>query len=90
MAVFSDGIDETEVPTSAMVETDVVIIGSGPAGASMALALSRLGVKNIMLTKYRWTANTPRAHITKPAMSLHRAAVISGVTRGLAWSSTSP
>jgi 2,4-dichlorophenol 6-monooxygenase len=64
MAVFSDGIDETEVPTSAMVETDVVIIGSGPAGASMALALSRLGVKNIMLTKYRWTANTPRAHIT--------------------------
>jgi 2,4-dichlorophenol 6-monooxygenase len=64
MAVFNDGIDETEVPTSAMVETDVVIIGSGPAGASMALALSRLGVKNIMLTKYRWTANTPRAHIT--------------------------
>jgi 2,4-dichlorophenol 6-monooxygenase len=64
MAVFNDGIDETEVPTEDIVETDVVIVGSGPAGASMALALSRLGVKNIMLTKYRWTANTPRAHIT--------------------------
>ena len=64
MAVFNDGMTETAVPESAIAETDIVIVGSGPAGASMALALSRLGVKNIMLTKYRWTANTPRAHIT--------------------------
>jgi len=64
MPVFQDGIAETDLPTNAIAETDVVIVGSGPAGASMALALSRLGVKNIMLTKYRWTANTPRAHIT--------------------------
>lgn len=64
MAIFNDGITETALPESGLVETDVVIIGSGPAGASMALALSRLGIKNIMITKYRWTANTPRAHIT--------------------------
>lgn len=64
MAILDDGIAETVLPEAGLVETDVVIIGSGPAGSSMALALSTMGVKNIMLSKYRWTANTPRAHIT--------------------------
>lgn len=64
MAVFNDGIAETAIPTGGMVETDVLVVGSGPSGASAALALSTYGVPNIMITKYRWTANTPRAHIT--------------------------
>jgi 2,4-dichlorophenol 6-monooxygenase len=64
MVIFNDGVAETEVPTSAVVETDVLIAGSGPAGSAAALFLSSLGVPNLMITKYRWTANTPRAHIT--------------------------
>src|ERR1700754_4507447 len=44
--------------------TDVLVIGSGPAGGGAALALATLGVDHIVVTKYRWTANTPRAHLT--------------------------
>src|SRR4051794_6193559 len=60
--------------TAAMrIETDVLIVGSGPAGSAAALFLSTLGVPNIMITKYRWTANTPRAHITNQrAMEVFR------------------
>jgi len=64
MAVFDDGMKDTALPTHGVVETDVLVVGSGPSGASMALALSTYGISNIMVTKYRWTANTPRAHIT--------------------------
>jgi len=47
-----------------MIETEVLIIGSGPAGSTTALLLSTYGIKNIVVTKYRWLAETPRAHIT--------------------------
>jgi 2,4-dichlorophenol 6-monooxygenase len=46
------------------IETDVLVIGTGPAGATSALALASYGVDHLVITKYRWTANTPRAHIT--------------------------
>ena len=46
------------------LSTDVLVIGSGPAGAGAALALATLGVEHTVITKYRWTANTPRSHIT--------------------------
>ncbi|QCU79689.1 phenol 2-monooxygenase (plasmid) [Citricoccus sp. SGAir0253] len=65
MPVFNDGLSATEAPQGTdVVTTDVLIVGSGPAGSSAALFLSTHGVDNIMITKYRWTANTPRAHIT--------------------------
>ena len=56
-----------------MLRTDVLIVGSGPAGGAAALCLSTLGIPNVMITKYRWTANTPRAHITNQrAMEIFR------------------
>mgnify|MGYP001154670113 FL=1 len=42
----------------------MLVVGSGPAGSSAAALLSTYGVENILVTKYRWLANTPRAHIT--------------------------
>ena len=46
------------------IETDVLIVGSGPAGLSAGLFLSTYGVRNLVIEKYRWLSHTPRAHIT--------------------------
>lgn len=44
--------------------TDVLIIGTGPAGSATAALLSSYGIENMAINRYRWLANTPRAHIT--------------------------
>ncbi|MFE3262743.1 FAD-dependent oxidoreductase [Streptomyces sp. NPDC059215] len=73
MPEFNDGTPETEPPSDSLVTTEVVVVGSGPAGATAALLLSTLGIDTLMITKYRWTANTPRAHITNQrAMEVFR------------------
>lgn len=50
-------------PTEAF-DTDVLVVGSGPMGATTALALATYGVRVLVVNRYNWTANTPRAHIT--------------------------
>jgi 2,4-dichlorophenol 6-monooxygenase len=46
------------------IETDVLIVGTGPAGSATAALLSSYGIANMAINRYRWLANSPRAHIT--------------------------
>ncbi|KAH6950283.1 FAD binding domain-containing protein [Ilyonectria sp. MPI-CAGE-AT-0026] len=53
--------------TPAEYMTDCIIIGTGPAGGSLASFLGGYGVKGIAIGKMSTTAHTPRAHITNMA-----------------------
>jgi 2,4-dichlorophenol 6-monooxygenase len=45
-------------------QADVLVVGTGPMGATTALALANHGVRVHVANRFNWTANTPRAHIT--------------------------
>ena len=49
---------------TADITTDVLVIGTGPAGSATAALLASYGVDVLVINRYRWLANTPRAHIT--------------------------
>jgi 2-polyprenyl-6-methoxyphenol hydroxylase-like FAD-dependent oxidoreductase len=50
-----------------IVETPFLIVGAGPAGASLACFLASHGLTGIMLSAAPGTSDTPRAHITNMA-----------------------
>ncbi|KAF2837730.1 hypothetical protein M501DRAFT_1017514 [Patellaria atrata CBS 101060] len=52
---------------STMIEVDHLIIGAGPAGASLACFLASYGLKGLVICAAPGTAETPRAHITNMA-----------------------
>lgn len=45
-------------------DTDVVVVGLGPAGGVAATALATYGVRVHAVSAFPWVANGPRAHIT--------------------------
>lgn len=47
-----------------LIETDVLIVGTGPAGSSASALLATYGIDNMVINKFAWTCRTPRAHIT--------------------------
>lgn len=49
---------------SNVIETDVLIVGTGPAGSAAAALLATYGIRPLVVTKFNWTCRTPRAHIT--------------------------
>ncbi|KAL8343037.1 hypothetical protein RB598_004406 [Gaeumannomyces tritici] len=58
---------EATATPAATIKTDVLIVGAGPAGASLACFLTSYGIKGIIVDMNSTSADTPRAHITNMA-----------------------
>ncbi|RBM24294.1 2,4-dichlorophenol 6-monooxygenase, partial [Prauserella sp. PE36] len=61
MTALHTDVDLTGDPA---YDTDVVVVGLGPAGGTAAAALATYGIRVHAVTRYPWVANGPRAHIT--------------------------
>lgn len=60
---FVDG-PNVELVGNTDYDTDVFVVGTGPMGATTALLLATYGTRVTAISRYRWLANSPRAHIT--------------------------
>lgn len=63
--VPKDSASGSSIP--APIETSFLIVGAGPAGASLASFLASYGLNGIVVSAAAGTAKEPRAHITNAA-----------------------
>lgn len=47
---------------SSDIEVDVLVVGAGPSGMTMALALQRFGIKTLLIDRQKEILTDPRAH----------------------------
>lgn len=69
-------------------DADVLVVGTGPMGATTALALATYGVDVLAVNRQGWLADSPRAHVTNlRAMEVLRDLGIEDevVARGTPW-----
>ena len=52
-------------------DTDVLIVGSGPTGATTALALATYGVRAHMVSRWNWLAEQPAARKDGTTLYVH-------------------
>lgn len=51
---------------SDLIETNVLIVGAGPSGMTMALALSKFGISSLLIDRRKSIYSEPRAHALNP------------------------
>jgi hypothetical protein len=57
--------DPITMPSPSM-STDYLVIGAGPAGASLACFLARYNLRGLLVSSAAGPAKTPRAHLSNP------------------------
>ncbi|KAJ2986633.1 hypothetical protein NUW58_g4935 [Xylaria curta] len=48
------------------IDVDFLVVGAGPAGASLAAFMAQNGLKGMVIARASGTADTPRAHVFNP------------------------
>lgn len=66
-SIRNGGKNNSNGTTTSHLDTTFLIVGAGPAGASLGCFLASYGLTGIIVSAAPGTAREPRAHITNPA-----------------------